>query len=151
MTSLRKRAPNASSQAVRRAMQAVGSENTQPELRLRKALHRLGLRYRVHTRPERDFRCQADIVFRAVRACVFVDGCFWHGCPIHFSLPKTNLDWWLEKIQDNQARDERQRTALEQRGWQVISFWEHQVRDDLEECVRSVIEAIEAGRGIGTT
>ena len=142
MTSIRKRAPSASSRAVRRAMQAVASENTSPETLLRCALHTSGLRYRLHARPEHDLRCNADIVFRAAKVCVFVDGCFWHGCPLHFLLPKTHSAWWEEKIQDNRARDERQQQLLEERGWVVVRLWEHEVRTDLSRCVRVVRKAV---------
>ncbi len=116
MTSIRTRAPNASSNAVRKVMQSIASENARPELMLRHALHALGLRYRVHLRPRQDLRCQADIVFRNARICIFVDGCFWHGCPVHFSIPKSNSDWWREKIMDNQSRDVRQQVAIEEIG-----------------------------------
>ena len=146
MTSIRKRAPSASSTAVRRAMQAVASEDTEPETTLRRALHRSGLRYRLHARPEVDIRCNADLVFRASKVCIFVDGCFWHGCPLHFLLPKTNSDWWYEKICDNRARDERQRRQLEEKGWKVIRLWEHEVRVGLRECVQVVRRAIGSRR-----
>jgi DNA mismatch endonuclease (patch repair protein) len=142
MTSIRNRAPCASSTAVRRAMQAVASENTSPETLLRRALHKSGSRYRVHARPETDLRCRADIVFRSARVCVFVDGCFWHGCPLHFLLPKTHSAWWEEKIQDNRARDERQQEKLRGKGWVVIRFWEHEVRTSLRRCVRVVQQAV---------
>ena len=142
-------APSAISAAVRRAMQAVASENTSPETLLRRALHKSGLRYRLHSRPENDLRCNADVVFRAARVCVFVDGCFWHGCPLHFLLPKTHSAWWEEKIQDNRRRDVRQRDTLEHRGWAVIRFWEHEVRGNLGHCVRIVRQTV-ARRVAGT-
>ena len=97
-------------------MQAVASQNTNPETVLRKALYKSGLRYRLHARPEKDIRCKADIVFRTARVCVFVDGCFWHGCPLHFLSPKTHSDWWDEKNQDNRTRDERQQQQLRREG-----------------------------------
>lgn len=142
MTSIRKRAPSASSIAVRRAMQAVASQNTSPEMLLRRAIHKVGLRYQLHSRPEKNLRCSADIIFRAAKVCVFVDGCFWHGCPVHFQLPKTHSAWWGEKIEDNRARDVRQREELKRMGWVVIGFWEHEVRDDLSRCVRIVRQAV---------
>jgi DNA mismatch endonuclease (patch repair protein) len=73
---------------------------------------------------------------------VFVDGCFWHGCPLHFLSPKTHSSWWEEKIQDNRARDERQQRQLEERGWVVVRLWEHEVRADLNRCVRVVGNAV---------
>jgi DNA mismatch endonuclease (patch repair protein) len=70
--------------------------------------------------------------------CLFVDGCFWHGCALHFLLPKTHSAWWREKIEDNRARDERQQRQLEERGWVVVRLWEHEVRANLRRCVRVV-------------
>src|SRR4051794_13269539 len=90
LRSIRARAPVASSENVRNVMRAIPSRDTAPEIALRKALHRNGLRFRVDVAPVSELRCKADIVFRSARVCVFVDGCFWHGCPDHFSLPKAN-------------------------------------------------------------
>jgi DNA mismatch endonuclease (patch repair protein) len=73
---------------------------------------------------------------------VFVDGCFWHGCPLHFLSPKKHSGWWEEKIQDNRERDERQQRQLEERGWVVVRLWEHEVRADLSRCVRIVGNAV---------
>src|ERR1700694_6145164 len=81
--SIRARAPEASSEAAPRAMQATGRGDTPGELALRSALHRLGLRFRVDCRPVPEIRRRADIVFRAAAVAVFMDGCFWHGCPKH--------------------------------------------------------------------
>lgn len=146
MLSIRKRAPAACSDAVRRTMQAVGSQDTSPELQLRSALHRLGLRFRKDAKPVPELRCKADVVFRTARVCVFVDGCFWHGCPRHFRVPKTNSIWWKEKIQDNMRRDARQTRALRARGWRVIRFWEHDLTADLERSVERVHTAVTEAR-----
>jgi DNA mismatch endonuclease (patch repair protein) len=72
-------------------------------------------------------KCTADVVFTKQRLCVFVDGCFWHGCPIHFRVPNTNRDWWAEKIQDNKQRDSMQSIRLRGAGWTVMRFWEHEL------------------------
>jgi DNA mismatch endonuclease (patch repair protein) len=144
MTSIRKRAPVSRSAVVRRVMQANKPENTSPEMVLRRALHSAGLRYRVHVRPDSTVRCVADVVFRAQKVCVFVDGCFWHGCPTHFSLPKTNSAWWREKIEDIQERDKRQTSALTARGWIVIRFWEHDVLKSPRRCVNIVARRLRA-------
>ncbi len=127
MKSIRARAPAASSPLVRRVMQANASSDTQPELILCSALHRAGLRFRKNVRPEVELKCKADIVFRKARVCIFVDGCYWHGCPRHFETPKVNSDWWDEKIVDNRKRDRKKRTMLRRYGWRVISIWEHDV------------------------
>ena len=123
--SIRSRAPQASSPVVRRVMQANTGRTTQPEAALRSAVHRLGLRYRVNTQPEDAVRCKADLLFRQARVCVFVDGCFWHGCPKHFTIPKQNREWWLEKIASNRLRDARHSRKLRRLGWRVLRFWAH--------------------------
>lgn len=130
MTSIRARAPKASSPAVRRVMQANLPRDTKPEVRLRKALYAEGLRFRKDHRPEVDLSVKADIVFIGRRLCIFVDGCFWHGCPQHFKPPKTNTAWWLEKVEDNRSRDRRKTQELEARGWRVLRVWEHELEEE---------------------
>ena len=127
--SIRSRAPKASSQSVRRIMLAnLGL--TKPEHRLRSAVHRAGMRFRVNRRPLREMRCTGDLVFPRQRLCVFVDGCFWHGCPIHFGVPKTNTNWWAEKIQGNLSRDAAQTRSLQKAGWIVLRVWEHELQTE---------------------
>ncbi|WP_425517113.1 very short patch repair endonuclease [Miltoncostaea marina] len=106
-------------------MQANRGRDTAPELRLRSAVHALGLRYRVDTRPLASLRRTADLVFRGPRIAVFVDGCFWHGCPEHYSAPATNESFWAEKVAANVARDRDTDRALREAGWTVLRFWEH--------------------------
>ena len=130
MKSIRARAPAASSATVRRVMQAnVGCE-TAPEIRLRSALHRLGLRFRKDANVVEGLKCKADVVFNRERVCVFVDGCFWHGCPIHFKVPQSNSAWWEEKIEDNVRRGQRQTDRLTAKGWTVVRVWEHNISDE---------------------
>jgi DNA mismatch endonuclease (patch repair protein) len=107
----------------------VGRE-TDPEKLLRSVLHRRGLRFRKDLRLEPPLKITADIVFTKQRVCVFIDGCFWHGCPLHFEVPKTNSDWWREKIEDNRARDIRQTRQLEDCGWTVLRYWEHDLTSE---------------------
>jgi len=123
--SLRSRAPSASTLAVKNVMVANWGGNTAPERRLRSALHRAGLRFFKDYRPLSEMRCAADLVFPKQRVCVFVDGCFWHGCRLHFKCPKTNGDWWREKIESNRLRDRRQTKVLTMHRWKVIRVWEH--------------------------
>lgn len=120
--------PAAPTPAVRRVMQGNVSADTVPERVLRGALHRAGLRFRKHTRPASDVRCTADAVFAGARVVVFVDGCFWHGCPEHFREPRANAGWWMAKIAGNRDRDARRTRQLRARGWSVIRVWEHEVR-----------------------
>ena len=115
----------ASSAATRRSMQGNRSRDTRPEIALRSAVHALGLRYRVAARPLGDVRRTADLVFRSQRIAVFVDGCFWHGCPEHFVAPRTNAGYWAAKIGRNQARDAETDAILATEGWTVIRVWEH--------------------------
>jgi DNA mismatch endonuclease (patch repair protein) len=107
-------------------MQANRGRDTAPELALRSELHSRGLRYRVHVRPLNALRCQADIVFSKARVAIFVDGCWWHGCPEHLSLPGANREWWKAKIERNIARDRRNDIALTKAGWSVVRVWEHE-------------------------
>ena len=111
-------------------MQANRSFDSGSEALLRSKLHRLGLRFRKHVNVDPAVKCRADITFKNARVCVFVDGCFWHGCPKHFRGPKTNRAWWAEKISDNRARDRRKTAALHRRAWKVIRIWEHDLTAD---------------------
>ncbi len=125
--SIRSRAPAASSQTVRKVMVANRGVNTSPERLLQSALSRAGLTFRQNVRPIATVRCAADIVFRKHRVCIFVDGCFWHGCPRHFECPKTNASWWREKIEANRIRDRQQSALLRAAGWKVVRVWEHDI------------------------
>lgn len=140
--SIRSRAPSASSAAVRRVMRANVGKESAPEMALRSSLHSRGLRFKKSCRPEPTVRCTADIVFRRKQVCVFVDGCYWHGCPLHFVPPHKNRDWWLEKIQANIDRDCRQTELLEGLGWKVIRIWEHEIKEDLDAAAERVREAL---------
>jgi DNA mismatch endonuclease (patch repair protein) len=102
------------------------TRDTAPEVAIRCELHRQGLRYRLHVRPEPAVRAVADLVFRGAQVAVFVDGCFWHGCPTHGSWPASNADWWRAKIERNVQRDGATTDALAARGWRVIRIWEHE-------------------------
>lgn len=109
--------------------------NTRPELQLRSALHRVGLRFRIH---RRDLPGAPDIVFTSARVAVFVDGCFWHGCPIHGASPKTNEEFWASKLTRNKQRDREVDCQLAELGWNVIRIWEHEVRKDLSYVVTNM-------------
>ena len=125
-------------------MKANRPRDTAPELRLRRALHARKLRYRKDVRPASDLRCSADVVFSRCRVAVFVDGCYWHGCPEHFRAPKTNTRWWLEKIKGNRERDARKSAQLSTRGWTVLRFWEHELvtSEGLAKAVERVRSAV---------
>jgi DNA mismatch endonuclease (patch repair protein) len=105
-----------------RIMAAIRSKNTKPELALRKALWSKGLRYRVHYGKEK-----IDIAFPSKKLAIFVDGCFWHGCPIHSHVPKSNKSYWLPKLKKNIERDSAKNKRLIENGWKVLHFWEHEL------------------------
>jgi DNA mismatch endonuclease (patch repair protein) len=101
--------------------------DTGPELAVRRLVHAAGLRYRVDFAPLPDQRrLRADLVFTRVKVAVFVDGCFWHGCPKHHTVARNNADYWAAKVSGNRARDERVTALLEDAGWTVLRFWEHE-------------------------
>nr|WP_112107522.1 very short patch repair endonuclease [Parafrankia sp. Ea1.12] len=107
-------------------MRSNKSRDTRPELALRSAVHRLGLRYRVSVRPIPGLRRTGDLVFPRARVVVFLDGCFWHGCPEHHTAAKTNADYWATKVRANRERDEQTSRLLEEAGWHVVRVWEHE-------------------------
>ena len=125
--SIRARAPKAKTKRIRILMQRIPGKNTFPEITLRKKLFKAGFRYRVNYKPIDTYKIKGDIVFPKKKICIFVDGCFWHGCPIHFKIPKSNSDWWSEKINDNVLRDKKQTKKLKSHGWKVLRFWEHEL------------------------
>ncbi|MCC7416899.1 MAG: DNA mismatch endonuclease Vsr [Acidobacteria bacterium] len=119
------RRPEASSEHVRHRMRVTRRRDTPGELALRSALRALGLRYRVDVALT-GTRRRADVVFLGARVAVFVDGCFWHGCPAHGTWPKANAAWWREKIEGNRRRDRDTDRRLKRAGWTVLRFWEHE-------------------------
>ncbi len=120
-------------------MRGNRNRDTGPEMAVRRAVHALGLRYRVAARPIRGVRRSADLVFRRRRVAVFVDGCFWHGCPDHFVLPRTNVDYWTAKIDGNRARDAETDALLAGAGWTVIRVWEHEAPSQGADRVRETL------------
>ncbi|MFF3257081.1 very short patch repair endonuclease [Actinacidiphila glaucinigra] len=129
----------ASSPASRAVMSANRGRDTKPEKLLRSALHRYGLRYRVGVRPVPDLRRTADVVFTKARVAVFVDGCYWHGCPEHHRPAKKSAGFWQNKIDGNKARDADTNEALRNAGWLVIRVWEH---EDPEKAAQEVVKAV---------
>jgi DNA mismatch endonuclease, patch repair protein len=107
-------------------MRANRGRDTGPELAVRRALHAMGLRYRVDHPLPFDRRRRADIAFTRVRVAVFIDGCFWHGCPEHGTTPRTNSRFWSEKIARNRERDADTTERLSAAGWAAMRFWEHE-------------------------
>lgn len=120
-------------------MRAVRTRDTAPEVRLRKELWAAGLRYRLHY-PIGGIR--PDIVFVAPRVAVFVDGCFWHGCPVHYQAPQSNVGFWERKLQTNQARDHRVYRELKDCGWTVLRFWECEVNERIRSVCEQIVAAV---------
>jgi DNA mismatch endonuclease, patch repair protein len=119
--------PRASSPATVKVMRSTGRRETQPELRLRRALHRRGMRFLVDVSPPgTNRRRRVDVLLRGARIAVFVDGCFWHSCPEHGRVPKTNSDWWRRKLEGVVRRDRDTDAELASAGWLVVRVWEHE-------------------------
>ncbi|MCD0453363.1 very short patch repair endonuclease [Actinocorallia sp. API 0066] len=117
----------ASTPASRNVMKANKNRDTKPELALRSAIHKRGLRYRVDARPVEGLRRRADVVFPREQIAVFSDGCYWHGCPEHYRPAKrNNQEFWSDKISKNRARDRDTDAQLIDAGWLVIRVWEHE-------------------------
>jgi len=124
--------PEPKSAMVSEQMSRMPRASTRPELALRRALHARGVRFRLH---RRDLPGTPDVVLSRARIAVFVDGCFWHGCPEHGVLPKNNREWWRMKLADNAARDRRKDAQLEELGWLPMHFWEHTPPDQMADVV----------------
>lgn len=139
--------PPASSDQIRLRMTATKRRDTAPELALRSELHRIGLRYFVDRKVD-GTRRRADVVFPVDRLAVYVDGCFWHGCPVHGTVPKQNHKWWTAKLDANRERDADTDEGLRADGWDVLRFWEH---DDPVMSALHVKELLTVRRATGST
>jgi DNA mismatch endonuclease, patch repair protein len=127
-------------------MQANRRRDTEPELALRKELHRRGLRYRVDVAVlKSNPRRRADIAFTKAKVVIFVDGCFWHGCPLHGTTSVTNPEFWSSKISANQRRDADTNQQLRDSGWTVLRFWEHEQPTEAADQVEAVVRGSTRG------
>lgn len=108
-------------------MRRIRNKNTKPELLVRSLVFSMGYRYRLHMK---HLPGHPDLTFVGRRKVIFVNGCFWHGHPEcnQWRLPKSNIDFWAEKIKKNRMRDEKNRMALEKDGWSVLTLWECEIR-----------------------
>lgn len=131
----------ASSPGVRASMRSNKGRDTKPERELRSAVHALGLRYRVSVRPLKAVRRTADLAFTRDKVAVFLDGCFWHGCPDHHTVAVTNAEFWATKVETNKARDRDTDRRLAEAGWVVVRVWEHEDPGDAAQRVREVVLA----------
>ena len=122
----------------KKCMSHVRGKDTKPEVKLRKALWAKGLRYRLGYK----LPGKPDFVFVAPHVAVFVDGCFWHGCPVHGTIPKTNRDFWVKKIEKNIRRDRLVTEELQAAGWVVVRVWTHELRMDFEAVMDRIKETV---------
>jgi DNA mismatch endonuclease, patch repair protein len=123
-------------------MSRIRRTDTTPEMRLRRRLWGEGLRYRLGIKTPGG---RPDLVLGA-KIAVFVDGCFWHGCPRHYVSPRTGNDFWARKLVENVERDRRQTLALEAAGWIVLRFWEHEIWEELDAVVMAIRGAVDGSR-----
>lgn len=119
--------------------------DTKPELAVRRLLYASGLRYRVDFAPLGD-RYRADVVFTRARVAVYIDGCFWHGCPLHATYPKRNSEYWLPKLRRNVERDRETTMRLQDAGWKVLRFWEHELPQEVAKKVLQEVRGLRADR-----
>ncbi len=122
----------------RRCMSSVRNKNTGLEIKLRRALWKAGLRYRVNFK----LPGKPDIVFPKRKLAIFIDGCFWHGCPIHGTSPETHAEFWKTKIKVNIERDLQVTSQLKNMGWLVIRVWGHEIKECLDGVIKNIIESL---------
>jgi len=120
-------------------MSQIRCKNTGPEIKLRKLLWSNGIRgYRIYY----DLSGKPDIVFTRKKLAIFVDGCFWHKCPVCFQEPETRKEFWMKKINFNVERDLKITQQLQDEGWTVLRFWEHEIRKKPDETVKKIIQSL---------
>jgi DNA mismatch endonuclease (patch repair protein) len=125
-------------------MAKVRQKGTDAEVALRREMYRIGLRYRIDYEVLRKPRRVADIAFPRQKIAIFVDGCFWHGCPEHATWPKRNAEFWQQKIEGNRKRDADTSERLRSVGWTVLRFWSHESPIEAARAVARVIVTIDA-------
>ncbi|MBS1844982.1 MAG: very short patch repair endonuclease [Actinobacteria bacterium] len=128
-----------SSAGVSERMARVRRRDTAPELELRSELHRRGLRYRVDRRPLKGVPSRADLIFGPAKVAVYVDGCFWHSCPEHGTMPRSNEAFWRAKLARNRERDAKVNALLAEEGWTVVRIWEHEAIDAAADRVQAAV------------
>lgn len=122
-------------------MRSNKSRDTKPELALRSAVHARGLRYRVSAKPLAGMRRTADLVFSRAKVAVFLDGCFWHGCPEHHTVASANAKFWADKVEGNRKRDRDTDGRLAEAGWVSVRIWEHEDAADAARRVEEIVRA----------
>ncbi|MET9811276.1 very short patch repair endonuclease [Streptomyces halstedii] len=138
-----------SSPSVSARMSRQARRDTAPEVAVRKLLHASGYRYRLNERVPHMSRRTIDIAFTRAKVAVFLDGCFWHGCPDHATRPKSNAEWWRQKLDKNMARDAETTAHLVSEGWTVLRFWEHQPPTEVAAVVAQAVDRERSSRRTG--
>lgn len=140
-----------SSPDVSARMRRQASKDTGIELAVRRLLHAAGLRYRVEYPVPGMARRRLDVAFPRAKVAVLIDGCFWHGCPLHATQPKANAEWWRSKLDRNMARDRETTEHLIAEGWTVLRFWEHEAAEEVAVRVAAAVQQrraeLSGGRG----
>ncbi|PTL37413.1 very short patch repair endonuclease [Alkalicoccus saliphilus] len=131
---------NVSNDKRSKTMKAVKSKNTTLELRVRKALWNRNVRYRVNNS---SLYGKPDISVKKYKLVVFIDSCYWHGCPLHGRIPKSNTSFWEAKIQRNKERDKKVTNYYLEKGWNIVRVWEHEINEDLEAVVSKITDYID--------
>ncbi len=132
----------ASSANVSRRMARTSGRDNPREREIRSALHRRGLRFRTHYAAVPGTKRTIDIAFTRLRLAVFCDGCFWHGCPVHATTPKSNREWWVHKINTNRVRDRDTNARLMESGWKVLRIWGHVPTDQAVDHILAQLERL---------
>ena len=120
-------------------MSRIKSKNTKPEIAVRKLIWKKGCRYRIG----HGLIGKPDMVFPSYKIAVFIDGCFWHGCPKHCRMPSSNVKYWRQKISGNKKRDSKINKQLSREGWKVIRIWEHDIKKDIEKTTDYILKNIQ--------
>ncbi|MBM3200652.1 very short patch repair endonuclease [Candidatus Woesearchaeota archaeon] len=120
-------------------MSCIRGKDTKPEILLRKALFKKGYRYSLNHR-FKELNFKPDIVMVSRKVCIFIDGCFWHGCERCYRPPKSNKKYWIPKIKRNMQRDKEQNTYLKKKRWKVIRIWEHEINKNMEKALNKIIK-----------
>ncbi len=119
-------------------MRRVRGRDTAFERNVRSALHRRGLRFRLYP----SLPGKPDLVFSRARVLVFLDSCFWHGCPRHLRMPASNVEYWTRKIQRNKERDEKVNASYRRSGWKVMRIWEHEIKKNFHRCLQRIEKTV---------
>jgi DNA mismatch endonuclease, patch repair protein len=117
-------------------MSCIRGKHTRPEMTIRRRLHAIGLRFRLHPP---NVVGRPDLVFSRLRAAIFIDGCFWHGCPRHYAAPVARRDFWKAKLEANVRRREDVRVHLTDAGWAILEIWECEIRKDEDRVVSCLL------------